>query len=570
MKLLNNSIILSGHTQNMKKNAIMYGVTGDQIDIYQQGNKGLFATYTHSYTMLAKQAKLLIDMIFVISDKPENIDWIIENELVYSVWPLMYVNNSDAFVNEDNKGIPVYGIKLRNIDKREGEADAQDVSYRFTVKLNTQEAVFYTQIAEPQKPVLGDTIPERIAGSFEFKLVGDTFQLDIPKLDRNTLMYPVDRLENTPQFNVVQFYSWTVVGQTLVDMSATLRANPTVGGVTGCLGAVIKAVSDRSEAGTSPGMPGERFKDLDSIYQSTRIKGDYNIAAALYTTNQRITDANINDLLRDVDKVVKFNMIGFAPNIKGTVKSGHAETRLLLSLDAASAWDGDKLWSDALDEAWEKYISGAGFYKAGDTFTFRNTMQELAVATKNNNTVLASSLKPCYLCAGELEASVEGLVRVSLSSANEPKYMWYDYPRVDPKCRVALTVYYDIDAAIRYAGSITVSIDAAREKCIQMLTLPPWVAWIKWYEQALREARDELVNPLPRPFRDVLASVKYKYILNPARDLEGRAAMERYANAGQMLLLTPYGYAKEVVWSLAARLIVPGPTVHAGGDQLIR
>ena len=271
---------------------------------------GLFPSVLHSYIMYAKDIGLIVDEVFY--DKNIHFEEL-QYQLVYSLWPLFYVNNSSVFT--DNDGVGVWEITSRT-------GKNFNLKYSYQIKLDTKYGYFYqddygsgsTKLMEGAKDLKSN--PEPIPGNF---VVSDTpwyLQLNDPKADSGL----------ASSYEIIRHYNLLVVWNTLLDMQKNLFLGLKYKGLKQATGQVLKAVTDRKYAYDAM-VPkwSNSWGEIPEGYENMRNAiNNYNIGASLFSYKHKL-DPNSPD--------TSLKLLGTALNIKGKIKAGHAETRLLLTLD---------------------------------------------------------------------------------------------------------------------------------------------------------------------------------------------------------------------------------------------
>jgi len=238
---------------------------------------------------------------------------------------------------------------------------------------------------------------------------------------------------------------------------------------------------------------------------------NFNIGASLYVY-QHDQDPN--------DENTTLNLLGTALNIKGQIKAGHAETRLLLTLDALNVYMDDRVW----------YTDVTNFFQ----FNEQVNIVRITQFYEGKHVALLSSLKPCYLCVGETEASSEGFIK---TINNAPVNMWASFPYIPSNPVVKEVLYFDIDEPIDYASSIFVTWNG-EVPFNWHLTLAPWNEWTAlWHQQ-----------------RDSLTALSYPSgprVIAPAGEcLKTGYSYLRYLNSAKLLCTPQREYlAKMTQWT---------------------
>ncbi|MCB1583059.1 MAG: hypothetical protein R3E90_11235 [Marinicella sp.] len=465
---------------------------------------GFFPSVLHAYMMYAKDIGLKVTDVFY--DGSFDLDELYL-QLVYSLWPLFYVNNSNLFTNVDSPGLNVWRVNKQTKTKLSTELST-------CIKLDTHSSVFYhdTPIDHQTKDWIVNAneaaLPIPVPGSL-VNSNGPWFLL---------LALPEKGTGNASTFAIIQHYNALVVWNTLLDMQKNVSKEKTAKkyqGLKQATGAVIKAVMERPYAYDQM-MPlwNPSWGDEPPYYQAQSLSiNDYNIGASFFVS-EKGQDPSVAEL----------KMLCTALNIKGKVKSGHAETRLLLTLDAV---DNANMQTS--------YVGSRWFEDVCDFYDFNVDKVEVSSIYYyyfKKNISLISSLKPCYLCAGEVDATVDGFIRRINDKVID---MWACFPYLQYKPKIKKVLYFDVDRPISYPSYLRTSVYVdGMDRYDWEFYLAPWVQWAAF------------LNGQPE-FYQLATSPIGPRVVEPAGEcLKTGEAYNRYKNSERLLLSSQSEYLEEL------------------------
>jgi hypothetical protein len=276
-------------------------------------------------------------------------------------------------------------------------------------------------------------------------------------------------------------------------------------------GITLQAVTDRKYAydslmpnwspgwGAKPDWYDLKRKDLNN----------YNISASLFAYKEN-EDPDSHD--------TKMELFATASNIKGMIKSGHAETRLLLTTDALNYMRINDDWFDIVTEYYE--------------YENLPDIDKIIDFCKGKYLTLISSLKPCYLCVGETDASSDGFIKTIDKKRVD---MWASYEDAPISKVIKNVIYFDIDRPIVYPSDIDVSI---REDGVKVFEWSLFLArWSEWsaIQNSIDDTTLHFTNPIgPRTVEPAGECLKtgYTYI--------------RYKNSAYLLLEDGRSYKRDL------------------------
>jgi len=466
--------------------------------------------------MYAKDVGLTVsDVIYECSEEEceEEYRQDISPALSYSLWPLVYVNNSEVFTEEKRVGVAVWKSYNGNIE------------YKYSVVLDEVHAFYYKLNHDriPEKPNLAVSTersnPEPYPNNF---VSSDTsWYLDL------TLPDKVDTENKASTYSIVKHYNEYVVLNTMRDMGVRVNIDCSYSGLKEATGAALQAVMERKYAYDSlmPAWSQSWGEEPDWYNSKRKDLNNYNISASLFTL----------DPMKEPDSpYTELKLFATAGNIKGIIKSGHAETRLLLTVDALNHARRHNLWFDGVAE----------YYEYEDLPDIRKILGFY----NDKYLVLVSSLKPCYLCVGETDATSDGFIK---TIDNKWVDMWACYPGTPINKTIKTVSYFDIDRPIVYPSDIDVSIYEDGKKVFQWsLELTKWGEW-----SAVCNMIDD-------------DTLKFTYpigprIVEPAGEcLKTGYAYTRYKNSVYLLLSDGREYKRELEYQTR------GYTADTIGDRL--
>ena len=462
---------------------------------------GFFPSVLHAYIMYAKDIGLLVtDVIHEGFDSEEDIR-LLERQLPYSLWPLFYVDNSEAFTGTGAKGVAIW-------DK--AGVEQQTVKYETSIMLDTHLAYYYRAKDEsPSAPPsldIAEPSANPIPAPNNAVVAARRWFLDLTVPDES------GKLAEASTYSIVKHYNEEVVWNTLRNMSHNALAVRPVkyAGMRGATGRVLKNVVDRRYAYDAlvPEWSAAWGEDKPDWYDNMRVAmNNYNISASLFWYLGGDPDSPKTGLY----------LLATADNIKGLIKAGHAETRLLLTLDALNNVEKDEgnVWLAAV----------CGFFDFGESQIDFNSIENKL----KNKLVLISSLKPCYLCVGEVDSTTDGYI---LTIDGKPVNMWAAFVGNRIYEKLDRVVYFDIDRPIGYPSTIDVVVHIAGQLDYEWtLALAPWNEWTAALGEALGGDYNEPIGPR---------------IVEPAGEcLKTGYAYVRYQNSAYALLTDGDRYLEE-------------------------
>ena len=142
-----------------------------------------------------------------------------------------------------------------------------------------------------------------------------------------------------------------------------------------------------------------------------------------------------------------------------------------------------------------------------------------------------SSLKPCYLCVGEVDSTTEGFID-TIDGKTVEMFASFHGPTINTA--IKNVIYFDIDRPIVYPSTInvTVHIDGALDYNWD-LSLCPWTEWTAsaGLQEAIISGYSSPIGPrIVEPAGECLKT-GYSYI--------------RYRNSSQLLLTDGSDYYKQ-------------------------
>jgi hypothetical protein len=502
---MSNYIYLYGHGETKLDNGEMVVFENCYFKCFIPDDyikNGLFPSVLHSYIMYAKDIGLIVDEVFF--DKNISFEEL-QYQLVYSLWPLFYVNNSSAFTDK-NEGIGVWEIASRT-------GKNFNLKHLYQLKLNTKHGYFYQDDKRYGFPMLmvGANVkkpnPEPLPGNF---VVSDSpwyLELKDPKVESGL----------ASSYAINRHYNLLVVWNTLSDIQKILSRKQKYNGLKQATGQVLKAVTDRQYAYDAmvPKWSNNWGEKPDSYENMRNDINNYNIGASLFLYKKEL-DPNSPD--------TSLKLFGTALNIKGKIKAGHAETRLLLTLDTI---DYANKRSNINSNWFNKVVE---FY-ALDTELGSIDIEYLHKAYNNKNLSFVSSLKPCYLCMGEIDATEDGFIN---TINNDSVGMWACFPFLKYYPKIKEVLYFDIDRPISYPSYIKtkVYIDGI-ERHEWEIYLAPWDQWSAFLNR-MSNNQLSLLSPIG------------SRIVEPAGEcLKTGEAFTRYKNSSYLLLTDKSEYISE-------------------------
>ncbi len=474
-------------------------------DQSQLAMSGFFPSVLHAYIMYAKDIGLKVTDMFC--DKSLDTEELMA-QLVYSLWPLFYVNHSSIFTSDAfDSGLNIWSIEKQTKVK----LSTQLIS---TIKMDNQYAIFYQE--QPGIPVAKEwTInsnqavnPVPAPGNAVIATDPWFLLLDLPVKDSG----------QASPYAIIQNYNRLVVWDTLVDMQHNVDKGmgaPRYKGLKQATGSVIKAVMDRDYA-YDPIMP--RWNPSWGLeppeYQAKSLStNNYNIGASLFVSDKRV-DPAVAEMLK----------LCTALNIKGKVKSGHAETRLLLSLDAVDNANKQLSYSGA---TW--FDAVRDFYEFDDPDI---QIKFIYSFYKKMHISLVSSLKPCYMCTGEVDASSDGLI---LTINGRYVDMWACFPNLEYKPKIKKVLYFDVDRPINYPSYLQTSIQVdGSDRFSWEIYLAPWTQW------------SAFMNSQPSSFTEATSPIGPRVVEPAGECLKTGEAYNRYKNSERLLSQTKSQYLDEL------------------------
>lgn len=461
---------------------------------------GFMPSVLHSYMMYAKDIGLTVsDVIYeCVQDNCESqYEKDVNTQLTYSLWPLVYIDNSEIFTEGKRVGVAVWEMRDENME------------YKHSIVLNINHAFYYKERHReiPEVPGLKEATkranPEPNPNNFVQSDSSWYLELTLP--DKG------DAENKASTYSIVKHYNEYVVLDTMRDMNNKVKDMLRYHGLKEATGAALMAVIDRKYAyetlmpawspswGEEPAWYDSKRKDLNN----------YNISASLFTLDTR----------KDPDSpCTELALFATAGNIKGKIKSGHAETRLLLTVDALNHTRREALWFSNVSEYY-------GYEKLPDILKILNFY-------KDKYLVLVSSLKPCYMCVGETDATSDGFIKKIDDMWVD---MWACYPGTSINKTIKTVSYFDIDRPIVYPSDILVTIYEDGEQVFQWsLELTKWVQW---------SAVCNSIDDYSLTFTDPIGP----RIVEPAGEcLKTGYAYTRYKNSAYLLLTNGSDYKREL------------------------
>jgi hypothetical protein len=446
---------------------------------------GLMPSVLHSYIMYAKDIGLLVTDV-ICEGFEDKLDFL-DTQMPYSLWPLFYVNNSAVFTEGDAPGVDLC------------YKQDEELTYKSSIRLNRELAYYYRVKATKIKmPNLGKakkaTNPLPKPNSVVTVTESWFLDLTVPKKE--------DSKSDASTYAIVKHYNKLVIADTLSDMFNIIsKPDKFFDGLKAATGKTLKDIIDRPHSYNAL-MPAweSTWGDKPGWYDEMRLSmNNYNISASLFLYDK--------DTDPDLSKT-KLELFGTASNIKGVIKSGHAETRLLLTLDAMNYAAKEMLWYTSVLEFYE--FSGIGDIK------------EIINLLQNKNIALISSLKPCYLCVGEVDATTDGFIKTIDSACVD---MWAAFSNSSINTSLKKVVYFDIDEPIEYPGTINVTVHIDKnEEYNWSLSLCPWFQWT---------ASAQLLTTINRGYNSPIGP----RIVEPAGEcLKTGFSYIRYRNSSEILL----------------------------------
>ena len=466
---------------------------------------GFFPSVLHAYIMYAKDIGLKVTDMFC--DKNLDSEELMA-QLVYSLWPLFYVNHSSIFTSDAvDSGLNIWTI--------EGQTNAKlSTQLLSTIKMDSQYAIFYQE--QPSMPLAKEWAINSNQAANPIPAPGNVVNATGPWY--LLLNLPVKDSGQASSYAIIQNYNRLVVWDTIVDMQLNVDkggASPRYKGLKQATGSVIKAVMDRDYA-YDPIMP--RWNPSWGIeppeYQAKSLStNNYNIGASLFVSDKRV-DPSVAEMLK----------LCTALNIKGKVKSGHAETRLLLSLDA-------------VDNANKQISYSGGVWFAGVCDFYEFDASEIQIKLiysyyKKMHISLVSSLKPCYMCTGEVDASSDGLI---LSINGRHVEMWACFPNLEYKPKIKKVLYFDVDRPISYPSYLQTSIQVdGSDRFSWEIYLAPWTQWAAF------------MNSQPSSYTEATSPIGPRVVEPAGECLKTGEAFNRYKNSERLLSQTKSQYLDEL------------------------
>ena len=461
---------------------------------------GFFPSVLHSYIMYAKDIGLMVTNVFYDFAAVSGL----QNQFVYSLWPLFYVNNSDVFTEGDKQGVGIWAIQ-------DQQPDSLGLEFQYSIELDTDYGIFYRNATDQGKR---ETIPN-------YAVLADNPLPSPGKMVVSDTVWYLDLTEpeagggDASSYAVIQHYTDLVVWGTLLDMQKRIEAPVGYTGTKQATGQVLQAVMDRKYAydaivpkwSTSWGAEPDWYDNMRTSMNN------YNIGASLFV----FPDG-------EDPEIATLTLLGTALNIKGQLKAGHAETRLLLTIDTI-----DYANRGAYYETW--FADVCAFYGFDDrAISIRNIYRAYAI----KDIALISSLKPCYLCAGEVDATTDGFIETINAKTVE---MWACFPYLEYQPKIRKVLYFDIDRPITYAAHIETVIHVGDRYSFEWdLSLVPWYQWSAFLNTIpSSEYKCSFIKPIgPR-------------IVEPAGEcLKSGSAFTRYKNSVYLLLTDDETYAEEL------------------------
>ncbi len=467
---------------------------------------GFFPSVLHAYIMYAKDIGLKVTDMFC--DKSLDSEELMA-QLVYSLWPLFYVNHSSIFTSDAaDSGLNIWTIEEQTNTK----LNTQLLS---TIKMDNQYAIFYQQ--QPGMPQTKDwVINANLVINNPIPAPGNVVNATDPWF--LLLDLPVKDSGQASSYAIIQNYNQLVVWDTIVDMQKNVDQGmgaPRYKGLKQATGSVIKAVMDREYA-YDPIMP--RWNPSWGVeppeYQAKSLStNNYNIGASLFISDKRV-DPSVAEMMK----------LCTALNIKGKVKSGHAETRLLLSLDAVDNANKQLAYSGAV---W--FAGVCDFYE----FDATDIQIKLIYSHyKKMHISLVSSLKPCYMCTGEVDASSDGLI---LTINGMLVDMWACFPNLEYKPKIKKVLYFDVDRPISYPSYLETSIQVdGSDKFSWEIYLAPWTQWAAF------------MNSQPSSYAEATSPIGPRVVEPAGECLKTGEAYNRYKNSERLLSQSKTQYLNEL------------------------
>ena len=499
-------IYLYGHGETMKKNDEKIIILGCYLKCEipdETIRSGFFPSVLHAYIMYAKDIGLLVSEVFYDSKDEKTIS----DQLVYSLWSLFYVNNSSISSNEDNSGIGIWEIQQESATEFQLKLD-------YRLKLDTEFGIYYRDVV--QKNTINTILNQA-------KLQQNPQPTPNNYVNSDTAWYldltsPEPSPGNASSYAIIQHYNNLVIWDTLLDMQNNLeesKGKVTYMGLKQANGQVLKAVTDRKYAYDAlvPKWSKDWNKTEPDGYKIMGIAmNNYNIAASIFS-HKGSDNSDENEL----------RLLGTAANIKGQLKSGHAETRLLLTIDTI---DNANRGST---ENW--FTDVCGYFKFNNDK--KVNINRIYDTYNGSNISLISSLKPCYMCSGEVDATFDGIIKEINGKTID---MWACFPNLTYQPKIKNVLYFDIDRPISYPSSIetTITVDNKTTFTWKMY-LSPWSQWSAFLYN-VNASNLDYINPIgPR-------------IVEPAGEcLKTGDAFTRYKNSAYFLLTDDKEYKEELI-----------------------
>ena len=239
---------------------------------------GFFPSVIHAYIMYAKDIGLTVtDVLY-----SKNFKTGLADQLVYSLWPLFYVNNSEQFTaNSGQHGMPVWEITTQN-------KTTINTKLAYSVHLNTTHGYFYR---DPSHVGLANSFNNKsTTQSCPTPAPGNSVTMDVASAWNLNLPSPEQGGGDATSYAIIQHYNEWVVWNTLLNMQKLLDTpvlNKQYHGLRQATGQVLSAVVERPYAYDAL-VPkwSSSWPDKPDYYEDMRTSmNNYNIGASLFESS---------------------------------------------------------------------------------------------------------------------------------------------------------------------------------------------------------------------------------------------------------------------------------------------